>query len=194
MNKEKKMNNISVIERFDVSNYIKGKLDWFPIEELRGPNTRRSKSITDVNGRAGIYQIAHINDVSDIGESVFHPKIGYTGKSENIFGRLGQLKNNSHTTSPYIRNNFKTEDIRVRIFFTGEVPVGQVEAHFHDHAEREYGYRFAWREASGGIDGILLRIQDHIDNIDSLDALKELSSYIDERAVEIFKSTWKQDE
>ena len=195
--KEIKMTSekIATIERFDPTTLISGKLDWMPVSELRGPKSRTSAMITDKNGKNAIYQIALAKDINDIGDSLVNANIGYTGKSTNIFGRLYALKLNKHSASPYIKNTYDIKHVRIPVFFIADGDsLDTVEKYLHDGAEKKFGYRFAWKEASGGIDGTIMRIQDLIDRIESLDILKELSLYLDERAVDVFKSTWKQED
>jgi len=203
--KELKMSSpkkIAEVERHDPTTYITTKMDWFPTSDLRGAKTRSSLDITDKNGRKAIYQIALAKDVEDIGDNLYHEKIGYTGLSDNIFGRLYALKGGRHTASPYIKKTFDIKDIRVRIYFIdSQESVDTLEKYIHNKCEKLFGYRFAWKAASGGFDGSVMRIQDLIDKIveksdpkTGTEILKDISSYIDSCAVDLFISTWKQED
>ncbi len=186
---------IATIERFDPTSLITGKIEWMPIADVRQAKSKTSLQYTNEHGRDAIYQIALKEDIKDIGNSLINPKIGYTGKSQNIFGRLYALKMHKHSASPYIRANFELKNITVRVLFVENADaLDRVEGHIHKETEKEYGYRFAWKEASGGIDGLTMRIQDMLDRVDSLDALKELINYAEDRANEIWRATWRLEE
>lgn len=186
---------IALVEKFDPSIHIISKTDWMYVSELRGAKHRISKAITEKNGTNGVYQIALAKDVKDINDKIIAAGIGYTGKSTNIFGRLYALKMHKHSASPYIRTAFDIKDVMVRILFVDGVEnLDTVERSIHDATEKEYGYRFAWKEASAGIDGLVMKIQDHIDRIESIDSLRDLAQYIDDRAMEILAANWRQKE
>lgn len=187
---------INTIERLDpIAEFITGKIDWMPVSDLRGAKSKHSLQITNQHGRDAIYQIALESDIKAIGETIIHNMIGYTGKSTNIFGRLYALKLNKHSASPYIRSNFDMKDLMVRILFVNSTDsLDQVEGYIHRETEKQFGYRFAWREASGGVDGTVMRIQDLLDRIDTLESLKEIMNYAEDRANEIWRATWRNEE
>lgn len=188
-------NKINTIEKFDPTTFITGKIDWLPVCELRGAKSKHSLQYTNQHGRDAIYQIAKAEDTKAIGESIVHNMIGYTGKSTNIFGRLYALKLNKHSASPYIRSNLDIKDLMVRILFVNSTDsLDQVESYIHKESEKKFGYRFAWKEASGGVDGTVMRIQDLLDRIESLDSLKEIINYAEDRANEIWRATWRNEE
>lgn len=186
---------IALVEKFDPSAHITTQIDWMPVSELRGPKARTSTTITHKNGQIAIYQIALAKDIKDIGENLVSDAIGYTGKSSNIFARLYALKLNKHTASPFIRTNYAIEDLRVRILFIDAIEnLDVVERSIHDATEKAFGYRFAWKEASGGVDGLIMKIQDLIDRVDSEDSLRELADYIEEKAMEMYRQNWRSKE
>ena len=186
---------IPAVEKFDPSVHITGKIDWMPVLDLKGAKSKASRAITDKNGQIAVYQIAHVDDIKTIGDNLVSDAIGYTGKSENIFGRLYMLKLHKHSASPYIRTAFDLDQLRVRILFVDAVEnLDTVEKSIQGATEKAFGYRFAWKQASGGIDGVVMKIQDMIDRIDSEDSLRELADYIEERAMEMYRQNWRAKE
>lgn len=186
---------IATIERFDPTSFITGKIDWMPVNDLRGAKSKTSMQYTNQYGRDAIYQIALASDVIAIGDDLVHEKIGYTGKSTNVFGRLYAFKLHKHSASPFIRTNFDMKDLVVRVLFVNSAEsLDQVESHIHRECEKLFGYRFAWKEASGGVDGLTMRIQDLIDRVDTLDALKEIINYAEDRANDVWRATWRSED
>ena len=189
------MSNIATIDPVNPPKHIRGKSDWINLTDIKGAKSRSSTHYTNQYGKVAVYQVALVSDIEEIGDKLIHEKIGYTGKSTNIFARLLGLKGSKHNASPFIRNTFENKDLVIRILFVDEIDnLDHVESYIHKSTEKLYGYRFAWKEASGGIDGIAMRIQDLIDRIENLDTLKELMNYTEERANEIWRATWRNEE
>jgi hypothetical protein len=186
---------IALVEKFDPSIHITIKTDWMPVLDMKIPKSKSSRAITDKHGKIAVYQIAHVDDIKVIADNLVSDAIGYTGKSENIFGRMYALKMHKHTASPYIRTAFDLNKLRVRILFIdASENLDVVEKSIHDATEKAFGYRFAWKQASGGIDGNMMKIQDLIDRVDSEDSLRELADYIEEKAMEMYRQNWRSKE
>ena len=186
---------IAQIEKFDPSIHITFKTDWMPVLDMKIPKSKSSRVITDKYGKIAIYQIAQVDDIKTIGDNLISDAIGYTGKSENIFGRMYSLKLHKHTASPYIRTTFDLNKLRVRILFVdASENLDTVEKSIHLATEKAFGYRFAWKEASGGVDGLIMKIQDLIDRVDSEDSLRDIADYIEEKAMEMYRQNWRSKE
>jgi hypothetical protein len=80
------------------------------------------------------------------------------------------------------------------LFIDSKENLDTVERAIHSATEKAFGYRFAWKQASGGIDGIVMKIQDLVDRIDSEESLRELADYIEERAMEMYRQNWRSKE
>lgn len=139
----------------------------------------------------GIYQVAHEADLEDIGDSIVHAKIGYTGKSTNSMGRTYAIKTEcgKHGCNRYLKqNNIDKESIYVRYTNCEESNISQLEIDVHRETEKLYGYRYAWKEASAGSDGQVSYIESLCENL-SLDEWTELLPKLQQQADEVWYNT-----
>jgi hypothetical protein len=56
---------------------------------------------------------------------------------------------------------------------------------------KQFGYKFSWKEASGGNDGAMVRILSDIEKIDNEADLKKIVDYIEEKVVNLYRATWR---
>ena len=174
-----------------MSALIKDKLDWQPLLTAVGRNSKKFVEMVEKYGAHGVYQVTHKDYATD---SLVDKNIGYIGKSTNIFGRVYDMKTGQHNACNYIKhNNMDRGDVMVRYLFTEPEKETQLENYLHDEMNKNFGYRFAWREASAGNDGALLRLYEIIDRIENIDDLKSIARYVDDKAVSLFLETWKKD-
>ena len=139
---------------FDISTTITG---WMPVSKIPSSGSSEQDRLNDLYGRSGVYQVALSEDISDIGDSIVHPKIGYTGKSKDILTRTYDIRQpaGSHGAGRYIRQNGynKETDVKIRYLYTSSEDYTNLERLIHEQSYLKYGYRFAWTDASAGNDG-----------------------------------------
>jgi len=178
-----------MIKPLDFTKLIKTKTDWQPLVDAVGRANKRYTDLVEQYGAHGVYQIIHKNNLTN---NLIDANIGYIGKSTNIFDRVYSIKIGKHNCCNYMRhNNYGREDVCVRYLFTEIGSEGTLEDAIHAEMTKQFGYRFAWREASAGNDGAMLRIYEAIDKIENLEDLKNLSKHIDDKAILLFMDTWK---
>lgn len=176
----------------ELQNYIKEIIEWKPISFVYGRNSPKLIDFVEKHGSHGVYQISLKEEQP---EEIIHKDIGYVGKSTNIMMRVYDIKTNRHNCRTFLNSkNISINDISVRFLMTEPGNETVLENLIHTINETEFGYRFKWREASGGNDGALIRIIESVDKINDIDELKQLSIHIDNRAQEIFLQTWKDEE
>lgn len=130
---------------------------WIPISKIPSSGSSEQDKLNDLYGRSGVYQVALSEDISDIGDSIVHSKIGYTGKSKDILTRTYDIRQpaGSHGAGRYIRQNGynKETEVKIRYLYTSPEDYANLEKEIHDQSLSKYGYRFAWTDASAGNDG-----------------------------------------
>lgn len=166
--------------------------EWVLVSNIPSSGTKGSAQLDEKFTKAGVYQVALVSDIEEIGEAVVHPKIGYTGMSENIHSRRYDIRNSvvsdtnvKHGCGRYIRQSgWDLDQVAVRILYTcpkrdlaRELEVNpiafgakELEDLIHAGAVQEYGQRYMWKEASGGNAG---KVPDMLDMIKSL-SIEEL--------------------
>lgn len=175
-----------------IENLIISVMDWQPLTEFMSRNSRKTVENISKYGSHGVYLIT--NDECPPSE-IFDERVGYVGKSANIFHRIYDIKGGEHGVRKYCNSkNISTESIKVKILFTEKDSESYLESLIHEEMEKNFGYRFSWKEASGGNDGIVLRVLESIDKIDSIQQLKEIAKFVDEKATTIFINTWKNED
>ena len=178
-----------MIKQLDFTSLIKTKTEWQPLVDAVGRANKRYVDLVEKYGAHGVYQIIHKDNLTN---EIIDANIGYIGKSTNIFDRVYGIKIGKHNCCNYIRhNNYDRSDVYVRYFFTDIGNETTLEDALHSEMSKQFGYRFAWKEASAGNDGAMLRIYEAIDKIESIEELKNISKYIDDKAILLFMDTWK---
>jgi hypothetical protein len=176
----------------NVEQYIKEIVDWQPLTKVYGRQSSRLLEFVEKHGSHGVYQIALKEDCP---EPIIHSDIGYVGKSTNIMQRVYDIKTNRHGCRTYLNSkNIPIEEVRVRFLMTEPGNETALENEIHRLNEDNYGYRFKWREASGGNDGSVLRVIESIDKIENLEDLKQIAIHIDARAQDLFLQNWKNED
>ena len=131
--------------------------DWVSVSKIPSTGSSEQDRLNDMYGKSGVYQVALTEDIESIGQSLVHPKIGYTGKSKDILARTYDIRQpaGSHGAGRYIRQNGynKETDVKIRYAYTSSEDCSKLEKNIHDECTNEYGYRFSWTEASAGNDG-----------------------------------------
>ena len=136
--------------------------DWNPISWIPSTNSATWKKFVKTHGVggkiSGCYQVALTKDIESIGDDIVHATIGYNGKAKDVISRTGGIRapKGRHGTRLYIdKNNLSREtDVVVRYLITADADKAtELENFLHKESELAFGARFAWREASGGIDG-----------------------------------------
>jgi len=134
--------------------------EWRKISELPSSNNVQ-RSLDSQYGSTGIYQVADGEDIELIGDDLVSPHIGYIGKSSNIHDRTYKIRqtansktnSNSHGAGTYIRQNLNPDSCFVRVLYCSEENTTFMENLFHNEMQKHFGYKFKWKEASGGKDG-----------------------------------------
>ena len=134
--------------------------DWMPVTKIPGVNSKAYNELVDKFGMpSGCYQFAKTEHVEDIGKELIHKEIGYTGTGKDVFGRTGNVRSPSgkHGVNRVIRAEGwdKENDVRVRYLFCEMEDAADLENHIFAESQTQFGYRFAWKEASAGTDGTL---------------------------------------
>ena len=162
-------------------NTIHGFGNWVLVSNIPSSGAKGQAELDRIHTKAGVYQVALVSDIEEIGNKLVHEKIGYTGMSENIHSRTYDIRNSAssdtnvkHGCGRYIRQSgWDLDQVAVRIIYT--YPKSDIEGDFlsakeledliHAATIQEYGNRFMWKEASGGNAG---KVPDMLDMIKSL--------------------------
>lgn len=180
---------------------IQGVSPWIPLASFPSNRTFASLEMQEKYGRHGVYQIAEKKFLSEITNYLVHEKIGYTGRSTNMPGRVYQCKAAAtggatarHGAGRYIRQNgIDVDDVFVRLISTNEQgQENQLENKIHTQCLALFEQRYAWRSASAGDDGFLSELEDRITNIDDIDTLTTMYNMMDERAKELLYEDYKK--
>lgn len=145
-----------------MNDLIKNTSKWYPISWIPSTNSATWKEFVKeygVDGKIpGCYQVALRSDVEQIGDDIIHESIGYNGKAKDVIGRTGGIRapKGRHGARLYIdKNNLcREKDVVIRYLITeNEDTSTELENFLHKQHEEAFGYRFGWKDASGGIDG-----------------------------------------
>lgn len=149
--------------------------DWRPVSQIPSNGSIER----DNENSSGIYQFAHASDIKDIGDSLVHPNIGYTGKGKNVYDRTYTVRQpkGSHGVNRYIKQNnlCKESEVFVRYIFCDIAETKKLEDWIHTSTVKQYGYTFKWREASEGNDGKYSRAQDALEELTSIELIDIIS-------------------
>ena len=115
-------------------------------------------------GTCGVYQVIETKYKDEIGDAIVHDKIGYIGKSKGFLGRTYAIKqpNGDHGAGRYIRQNEldRSTDVCIRYLYCSEEDTNRFEDTLHKDMNSQFGYRFTWNDASGGVAGVYSQILD----------------------------------
>ena len=147
---------------------IEKVIEWTPVLSIP---SKDSKTYHALGGMlAGCYQFALAKDIEDIGDDILHEKIGYTGKANDVFSRTAMVRapKGNHGVRHYIDQfGIDRSEIVVRYLITKSADdISPLETYIHEQTKICYGSRFAWKEASGGVDGSVTYIISLIQNLD----------------------------
>lgn len=147
---------------------IEKVIGWMPLMDI--PSTLSAKGQALGGKLTGCYQFALAKDIDEIDDSTVHEKIGYTGKAGDVLGRSGLVRapKGDHGARHYIDQfNIDREQIMVRYLITADDPA-LLETYIHEQTEKiaSHGFRFAWKEASGGVNGSITYIVSLIQNLE----------------------------
>lgn len=166
--------------------------EWIPLGEVRGPTVAQNKSWAYDYGVDGCYQAIHKKDLAD-DIPLIDERIGYTGRASDVFGRVMMMRRGKHSISAYLKKNFEdiSNDVYIRyIFPTEEVKYSRLEKILQDETQAKTGLRFAWEAGTSSSDGKMYRAYEAIDNLTTIEELREIAKYVTEHAQEIFTQTW----
>lgn len=178
-----------------MSDLIINTSEWYPISWIPSTNSSEWKKFVKtygVDGKIpGCYQVALSKDVADIGDAIVHKCIGYNGKAKDVIGRTGGIRapKGRHGARLYIdKNNLCREnDVVIRYLITANEDTStELENLLHKQHEEMFGYRFAWKDASGGIDGKydkILAEAEYLTAKQGLDIIKDLKELFMNKAV-----------
>lgn len=153
---------------------IKKVIDWMPVMEIP---TSQSKAWYALGGEmVGVYQFALYEDIEEIGNAIVHEKIGYNGLSKkNLLGRTYGMRasKGKHGARHYCdQNGVDRNTVYVRYLLTETADDAQaLETWIHKETEAtaSHKYKYAWIEASGGLDGATTYILSLISELSSTD-------------------------
>jgi hypothetical protein len=176
-----------------IDNLITIKTEWRAVVSIPSTKTKLYYERVEGEGEVGVYQIALNKDIAEIGESIIHPLIGYTGKSKSIHSRTYSIRGGGHNVCKYLRqNNIASNDVFVRLLLVEPGNEAELESRIQAETEKLYGSRFGWKEASAGKDGDeyeIIELFNTLTIIQQYDILKQLK-VIHEKAV--IEDYWKQ--
>ena len=168
----------------EVDVLVKSRLDWQRLDTIFNPMSKRMTELIETHGSNGVYIATRGEHKCD---DLISPNFGYIGKSKSIFGRVWCMKTNKHNACNYIKHNSITnDDIWVRFLFTEPGNEARLEQILHDRMKEKFGYTFAWREASAGTEGSMLRIYELIDKLTNREDAENVYTYARERCVELY--------
>jgi hypothetical protein len=175
------------LDEFEVSHIS----DWMPVTEIPTDRSAKYRILCETHGTNGVYQVALTKDTKEIGKDVIHPDICYTGASKTILNRTYSIRapKGDHGASRVIRQRGldRETEVCIRYIYTSEAKVYDLENKIHEIALKNYGYRFKWKEASGGTSGKYSQMLDYASCLTSdelLDALSEIKELIIQKARE----------
>lgn len=179
---------------------IKKVREWIPVAQLESTGSAGEQQRNEEYGTYGVYQVALKSDIELIGDDIIHEKIGYTGESKNIHKRIYTIRqqNGEHGARSYIdANNLDRKNVYVRVLYTESQTFDhkQLEKDIHDKSTDRYGFRFAWKTASGGQDGLYTRTIQSFDKFSSKEMLelkKELEEAYFKKVKEESLERWEE--
>ena len=159
---------------------IKHITDWFPISDIPTEKNPLYDELNAEYGTYGIYQVAYKEHTKDIGKSLIHENIGYTGKSETILNRTYAIRipSGTHGVSRYIRqNNIDRSKVFIRYVYCDGADFTTLETKIQEKSKTQFGYTFQWLEASAGSNGRVHLILDEGKKLTSEELLFIISEY-----------------
>jgi len=166
---------------------IKKTTGWYPISWIPSDDTNEYRKFIDEFGVGGAvrgcYQVALREDIDTIGEELVHEKIGYTGKGQDVLKRTSAIRapKGNHGVRVYITTYEldRAKDVVVRYLIVENIDnkEHELERLLHGEHQKEFGWNFAWHEASGGEAGRYVRVLDELDYLTS-DLLLQLMGEI----------------
>jgi hypothetical protein len=178
---------------------IKSKSEWYPIYWIPSTNSSTWKEFVKQHGVGGkipgCYQTALTKDIEDIGDNIVHEAIGYNGKAKDVIGRTGGIRapKGRHGVRRYIDSNdlCREKDVVIRYLITeNEDTSTELENSLHKEFENQFGFRFAWKTASGGIDGKydnILAEAEYLTSKQGLDIIKDLKELFLAKSLEEYQ-------
>ena len=140
--------------------------DWRSVEHIPSGNSLAEKELNKKYGLPGVYQFCHVDDIEEVGDELVHESIGYIGQSKDIVNRTYTVRmpSGNHGVNRIIKQRqWNRGEVYVRWLFC-ETPV-ELENYLHSKMKNQFGYSFAWREASDGTDGIYSRALDALEGL-----------------------------
>jgi hypothetical protein len=182
MNKEEDHINL-------IKSLVVDTLDW---QQLTTFESRNSKKVLDNKTKYGSCGVYLITTKDHLTNEIINANIGYVGKSSNVFGRVYDVRGGEHGARKYINSKgINPEDVYVKILFTEEEGESLLERLIQEENFKQFGYKFSWKEASGGNDGAMVRILSDIEKIDNEADLKKIVDYIEEKVVNLYRANWR---
>ena len=178
---------------------IKNKTDWYPISWIPSTNSSTWKEFVKQHGVGGkipgCYQTALTTDIKDIGDSIVHEAIGYNGKAKDVIGRTGGIRapKGRHGVRRYIDSNnlCREKDVVIRYLITeNEDTSTELENALHKEFDNRFGFRFAWKTASGGLEGKydnILAEAEYLTSKAGLDLIKDLKELFLAKSIEEYQ-------
>ena len=172
-----------------INSLIINTLNWQPLTNFESRNSRKAAENKNKYGGSGVYLITTKENLTD---DIINANIGYVGKSSNIFSRVYDVRGGEHGARKYIASKGITpEDVYVKLLFTDEKGESLLESLIQEENFKRFGYKFFWKEASGGNDGAVTRILSDIDKIENEEELRKIADYIEEKVVSLFRANWR---
>lgn len=172
-----------------IHSLITNILDWQPLLNFDSKNSRKLLENKEKYGSTGVYLVSSKENLTN---ELIDSNIGYIGKSKNVFRRVYDIRGGEHGVRKYLNmKNISPETVYVKLLFTRENEENVLETRLHDEHFKRFGYKFLWKEASGGNDGVITRILSEIDKIESEEDLIKIVEYTEERAVSLYLENWR---
>ena len=172
-----------------INSLITNTLNWQQLTSFESRNSRKVADNKAKYGSCGVYLITTKENLTD---ELINANIGYVGKSSNVFSRVYDVRGGEHGARKYIASkSINPEDVYVKILFTEEEGESLLERLIQEENFKQFGYKFSWKEASGGNDGAMTRILSDIDKIENEDDLKKIVDYVEEKVVNLYRANWR---
>ena len=177
-----------------INSLIVNTLDWRPLTSFNSRNSRKAAEETALHGSCGVYLVASKENLTD---ELINANIGYVGESYSIFYRIYDMKGGKHGVRKYIKSkNIDPNDVYVKLLLTEEGfdsdrKSVQLEKLIQQENFKQFGYRYSWKEASEGNDGVSTRIISELDKLEDEDDLRYIYDYIEEKAVNLYRANWR---
>ena len=163
--------------------YITGKSPWMVYNETPTGKSKKTKRYLNHHNQtgSGVYQIIHKNDRSKIedDDTLIGDFMGYIGYASNMPDRVSGVQTGKHDVGKAIKQmKLGPDDVMIRFLFTENTDKARdLETYLHEVMNDTFGYRFKWKEASGGTSGYITHCIHTIDKMTDPQQIQQVAQH-----------------